>query len=278
MSSEIGWLCLGAFGTGMLHTAIGPDHYVPFVAMSRVGGWSMPKTLLVTTLCGIGHVASSVLLGLAGMMFGSLLFRGDASPDKLAAIEADRGDLAGWLLVAFGLMYLTWGVWRAIRNQPHSHPHVHPDGTVHSHEHVHQGDHLHVHATEPAPPAAINLEGRAGEGGRSSQPSPVSAAAAPTKPRGRLTPWVLFTIFLFGPCEPLIPLMMVPTIQGHPWGVAVVTLLFSLATILTMLTAVSLLCLGVGVFQNWGARFERFGHALAGAAVLACGLAIKVGL
>ena len=30
---------------GVVHTLTGPDHYVPFVAMSRVGGWSLLRTL-----------------------------------------------------------------------------------------------------------------------------------------------------------------------------------------------------------------------------------------
>ena len=56
-------LTLTAAGLGVLHTVTGPDHYIPFIAMSRVGRWSVAKTLMVTLLCGLGHVAGSVLLG-----------------------------------------------------------------------------------------------------------------------------------------------------------------------------------------------------------------------
>ena len=66
MTSELGTLSFAAVSVGFLHCVGGPDHYLPFVAMSRGGLWSLRKTLLVTTLCGIGHVAGSAVLGLLG--------------------------------------------------------------------------------------------------------------------------------------------------------------------------------------------------------------------
>jgi nickel/cobalt exporter len=136
--NELLLLCGTAASLGFVHTLIGPDHYVPFVAMSRVGRWSLRKTLVITVLCGVGHVLSSVLIGLAGLALGVAVF-------QLERIEGWRGDLAGWLLVAFGLAYLFWGLKRAWRHQPHSHFHAHPDGTVHVHEHNHELEHLHAH-------------------------------------------------------------------------------------------------------------------------------------
>jgi len=102
-----------AASVAFVHTLLGPDHYLPFVAMSRAGGWSRRKTIVITVLCGLGHVLSSAVLGLIGIALGIAAF-------KLEWIEQFRGDLAGWLLLAFGLVYFLWGVRRAIRNQPHS--------------------------------------------------------------------------------------------------------------------------------------------------------------
>jgi ABC-type nickel/cobalt efflux system permease component RcnA len=187
----------------------------------------------------VGHVGSSVLLGLIGVALGLAV-------NRLEGIEETRGGLAAWLLIGFGLAYMTWGIVHAVRNRPHTHLHAHADGTVHSHPHQHQADHLHPHETSAA------------ERSRS------------------LTPWLLFTIFIFGPCEPLIPLLMYPAAKASIWGVALVTLLFSLATLFTMTIMVGLL---VGGFSR--IRFgilERYSHALAGAMVLACGAAVKFGL
>ena len=47
----------------LTHTLLGPDHYVPFIAIGRARGWSVRRTLVVTVLCGAAHVLSSVLIG-----------------------------------------------------------------------------------------------------------------------------------------------------------------------------------------------------------------------
>jgi len=221
---------------GFFHTITGPDHYLPFVAMSRIGKWSMPKTLAITIACGVGHVMSSVLLGIAGIALGMAV-------TGLEAFEGMRGSLAGWLLLGFGLAYMVWGIHRAVRNRPHSHTHVHLDGSIHTHNHTHVGDHAHVHKSEE----------------RASS----------------MTPWILFTIFVFGPCEPLIPILMYPAAKMSFWGVALVATVFSLVTITTMTTIVMATCLGLS--KSTFLRFERYGHAAAGAVVTACGLAIKLG-
>lgn len=236
-------LCGTAASLGFMHTLFGPDHYLPFVAMSRVGRWSLRKTILITVLCGFGHVLSSVALGLGGIALGVAVFR-------LESIEGFRGDLAGWLLVAFGLAYTLWGIKRGLRNRPHTHLHVHDDGTVHAHEHVHEQDHLHIH--NPAKPAD----------GSSTATS--------------LTPWILFTIFLFGPCEPLIPMLMYPAAGGHWTDVLLVTTVFGAITIATMTSIVVLACAGVGALHF--RYMERFSHAAAGFVILLCGAAIKFGL
>ena len=244
MTDGITTLCGTAAVIGFGHTLLGPDHYLPFVAMSRVGKWSFVKTIVITVLCGLGHVLSSVVLGLVGITFGVAVL-------SLESIESFRGDVAGWLLLAFGLVYFVWGVRRAIRNQPHTHTHVHINGSVHAHEHVHGKDHVHVHGAAQLP-------------------------AGQDSPRASLTPWVLFTIFLFGPCEPLIPMLMYPAAKGSVGGVLLVTIVFGVITIATMTTIVALAYVGVGSLPF--GRLQRYSHALAGFVVLVCGAAIKVGL
>jgi sulfite exporter TauE/SafE len=221
---------------GLTHTLMGPDHYIPFVAMSKAGRWSSTKTLIITVLCGIGHVGSSVVLGIVGIGLGAAL-------QKLEWVEGFRGNIAGWLLLGFGLAYMAWGVRRAIRNQPHTHLHVHADGTAHAHEHVHAHNHAHVH-TEPSSP--------------------------------NMTPWILFTIFVFGPCEPLIPLIMYPAAKHSTLGVVLVTLVFGLVTIATMTTLVMAATRGLTRLSL--PAMERYSHAAAGFAIAACGAAVTMGL
>ncbi len=260
MTEGIGLLSVTALSVGFLHTLLGPDHYIPFIAMARIGRWSLNKTVVVTLLCGLGHVLSSIALGSIGIAFGIAVL-------KLEDFEAFRGDVAGWLLTAFGLVYFLWGIRRAIRNRPHTHPHAHTDGTVHIHRHVHQTEHLHPHADR----LSVDSGGRpsAADGARASR-------VAEDADRAKMTPWILFSIFLFGPCEPLIPLLMYPAAEGSLWDVALVAILFGVATLVTMIAVVTTVYLGVKTMPF--ARYQRYGHALAGFAVLACGLAVKVGL
>ncbi len=236
-------LCGAAAVIGLLHTLLGPDHYLPFVAMARAGKWSLAKTVIVTALCGVGHVLGSVALGLIGIASGMAIF-------KLEEIESIRGDVAGWLLLSFGLAYAVWGIRRAIRFHAHSHAHIHLDGKSHSHQHDHHHNHVHVHH------AAV-------------------AGADPDREARSVSPWVLFTIFLLGPCEPLIPILMYPAAQKSMWGVLLVTAVFGVTTLATMITIVTLGCVGIGASPF--ARLERYGHALAGLALLASGAAIMAG-
>jgi len=258
-------LCWTAASIGFVHALFGPDHYLPFVAMSRAGGWSTRKTVVITLLCGLGHVLSSVLLGFVGIGAGAALM-------TVEALEGARASWSGWMMLAFGLVYFAWGVRRAIRNRPHTHWHVHEDGTMHDHEHVHAEEHLHVHATNVTPgmDGAASCEVRSGSTrcAHGDRPQREGAGAS-------LTPWVLFTVFLFGPCEPLIPFVMYPAAQGDLWGVVLVSAVFGAATLATMVAVVLLAAWGVRSVRL--ARAERYAHAMAGLVVLACGVAIKVG-
>ena len=88
-----------------------------------------------------------------------------------------------------------------------------------------------------------------------------------------MTAWALFVIFVLGPCEPLIPILMYPAANASLGGLVLVTTIFGVVTIATMMGMVLLADRGVR-FLKIG-RLERFAHALAGAAILGSGLAIR---
>ena len=233
MTQETMILMGTALSIGFLHTLFGPDHYLPFIAMSKARNWSMFKTGVITILCGIGHVLSSVVLGFVGIALGVAVF-------KLEAIEAFRGDIAAWLLLIFGFTYFVWGLNRAIRNRPHRHLHEHHEEESHEHIHAHAREHLHPHDV---------------------------------KAKTNVTPWILFTIFVFGPCEPLIPILMFPAAKGNMLSVAMVATVFGVVTISTMLTLVMVLSFGLAKLPL--RKMERYSHALAGLTIFLCGGAIK---
>jgi ABC-type nickel/cobalt efflux system permease component RcnA len=256
ISREI-WLLAGTAATlGLVHTVIGPDHYLPFIVIARARNWTLRKTLVVSFFAGLGHILSSVVLGLLGIALGIAVA-------KLGAVESARGRIAAWLLIGFGFAYFLWGMRRAWRNKPHTHLHLHdheeahvhphgPDLGVHDpgHEHVHQ--HAHTHTHELAEHAHPHGE-------------------VPQKVN--ITPWVLFTIFVFGPCEPLIPLVMYPAARHSTAGVALVTAAFGLVTIATMLVIITAASYGAS-FVKLG-KLERYSHALAGLMIFVAGLAVQ---
>lgn len=247
MTAEASVLILTAFSVGFIHTILGPDHYIPFVAMARSNKWSAKKTALITSLCGIGHIVGSVIIGLIGILIGTLVFR-------IEAIEAFRGDVAAWLLIGLGLAYLTWGVVRAVRDIPHTHMHSHSDGTVHSHLHKHDVDHLHLHDSREL----------------------TNTSDKESKRRNGITPWFLFLIFAFGPCEVLIPLLMYPAAEANTLALVGVVVAFSIATVGTMVASVLLVVFGMNFVRV--PNVHRYSHALAGFAVLLCGVLVKFGL
>ncbi|GAG00740.1 unnamed protein product, partial [marine sediment metagenome] len=44
MSNELIALYITAASIGFIHTVFGPDHYLPFVVMSKARKWSLGKT------------------------------------------------------------------------------------------------------------------------------------------------------------------------------------------------------------------------------------------
>jgi sulfite exporter TauE/SafE len=237
MSQELVILTITAASIGLVHTLLGPDHYLPFVVLAKARQWSRTKTAIITVLCGLGHVGSSVLLGTIGIALGIAVAR-------VEWFESTRGELAAWLLTAFGLVYMVWGLRRAMRGRSHAHVHAHAGGEIHLHEHNHERVHVHPHDQDTTAKS--------------------------------VTPWVLFTIFVFGPCEPLIPILMYPAASASAIGVIVVASTFSLVTIATMVGVVMMLSFGLDQIPTRG--LEQYAHALAGLAILLCGIAIHVGL
>ena len=208
-------LLLGATASlAIVHTLLGVDHSLPFVALGRARGWTLSRTLLITAICGAGHVASSVAIGLVGVGLG-------IATDALMWVESARGELAAALLFGFGMAYAAWALWKPLRSR--------------------------------------QSHGRDGE--------PVASDAS------RITPWALFIVFVLGPCEPLIPLMVVPGIAGDWLAVAAVVAVFGLLTVAVMLLAVAAAFRGATLIRA-GGWLGRHADVAAGLVVAASGAAV----
>ncbi len=226
MSPEMQALIITAVSIACLHTLTGPDHYLPFIALSKSKGWSVGKTIGWTLTCGMGHVLSSVVLGLGGAALGWSLH-------KINWLENVRGGIAGWVMLFFGVLYMCWGFYRLYKNKPHKHFDLDNDGSLYVYEHSHGN------------------------------------AVAPQE-RFRVTPWVMFIIFVLGPCEPMIPLLYFPAAQNSWWGMLVLIVVYTVCTLATMLVMVLLGFYGVAFARTQ--VLERYVHVLGGVTITICGI------
>ena len=217
-------LILSAITISFLHTASGPDHYLPFIVLSRSRKWSIYKTAGLTIVCGLGHIISSVLIGLIGVVLGWQL-------TKLTWFQDIRGNISGWSLLLFGLIYLGWGIWKVHSNRAHKHFDVYDDN-VYVYEHQH---------------------------GKALYP----------QQRVKVTPLILLAIFVMGPSEPLVPLLFYSGLNRSVLEIGVLITVFAISTVLTMLVMVLLGLYGFSFFKN--NKLERYIHAMSGAVVTICG-------
>jgi len=229
--SEMMLLLMSAASLGVIHTLLGPDHYLPFIVLSKARKWTRPKTLWITFISGVGHVTGSVILGLIGIGMGLSL-------SKLEAFEASRGSLVGWMLIAFGILYTAYGIYKYVKRGAH----VHLPAFLRPKSIRHADLHLDVKELEK-------------------------------EDAGRLTPWILFLIFVFGPCEVLIPMLIYPAANQSGLGVFLVALVFGIATVGTMMLVVFLGYQGLSLVRFKGREHQL--HLFAGLVILLAGAGIQ---
>lgn len=202
-------LLASAVSVAFFHS-LAPDHWLPFVALAKGAGWPMRRLGFITTLAGIGHVLSSLLIGAAGIWAGWAVHR-------LEGVEAFRGSVAIWLLIGFGAAYTLWG----LKHAQHPHPHYSVRDAVK------------VYAARRA--------------------------------------WILIAVLVFGPCEPLIPLMFLAYKEGLS-AIVAVSAVFSFVTVGMVVGQSVLSYAGVRLIQaEW---MERYAHAMAGAVIVLTGLLV----
>lgn len=230
--NELQILIASAAFLGFIHTLLGPDHYLPFIVLGKARNWSVSRTMWITFISGVGHVGGSVILGVIGIALGISL-------SKLELIESHRGNLVGWLLIAFGLFYSVYGIKKYIKKNGHSHL---PNFLIP--KKIRNFKHINHHFKDE------NNDNQ-----------------------NKLTPWILFLIFVFGPCEVLIPLLIFPAAKFSAIGIALVSIVFGATTILTMMVSVYLGHKGASLitFKPIDSAF----HIIAGFVILISGIGIQ---
>jgi len=221
-----------AASIGVIHTVLAIDHYIPFAVMSKANNWGLAKTIRIVFVCGAGHVLATVLLGLVGIYLGTQL-------SFFIRIEEFRGEIAKWLLIAFGAVYMLIGVRSAIKNAPHKHLLSGSCDICHDHHETHEHSHSAAHTDKNGIPHSF---------------------------------WPLFVVMILGPCEFLIPLLLYPAAVYGAFSVAVIALVFSVCTIASMIICTVIALKGINMIPT--KRLERYSHALTGLTILICGVLV----
>jgi ABC-type nickel/cobalt efflux system permease component RcnA len=105
-------LMIATFTLATTHT-VSPDHWFPFVMVGRANKWKVSWVLLLALLAGIGHVGTSVIIGLVGVFAEK-----GASKEIALALE----ESTPWLLIIFGFGYAVYAFYKQ-RVGAHGHSH-----------------------------------------------------------------------------------------------------------------------------------------------------------
>jgi ABC-type nickel/cobalt efflux system permease component RcnA len=253
------WTLIAAtFILATSHT-VSPDHWFPFVMVGRANKWKLSWVLGLAILAGIGHVGTSVIIGLVGV----LAKKGTAK--EIATFLECATPL---LLMIFGFAYAAYAFYKQmIGNHGHSHgipilnrwlgidphtyelsasghcyPHAH-----HDHEHQHNS-HGHIHTHHNHSTAEIDL-------------------------RDKKAGWGLVAILGLTPCIALLPLTFAAVKYGTV-AIILVNVCFAIATIGTIVLFSWLGLMGLSWIKF--EFFDRYGGVTAGIVIGLLGIVTKV--
>lgn len=246
-------LLAAAVGVGLAHAVL-PDHWLPLAVVARTNGWSLSRTAKVSLLASIGHIAVSLVLGVAVAVLG-LAVRG--------AVVRAEGQIVGGLLMATGLGFLVWARSRG----GHTHTHSPADDHAHPHPHPHGPSHTDTGESgpRPGPGGPLRPEGWPGQ--------------APAGRHSHSGSWVSELAVPFGvaasPDLTILPVFLAASALGA--GVAVASLLvFALATMLAFVGLTVLAAAG-GYQVHWP-WLEANGQTISALVLLAVGVLVFAGI
>ena len=105
-------LFLALIGVAGIHALL-PTHWLSFVLVARAQRWSRRRMLKIVLISGLGHVATTTLVGLAAAALGKAVHH---------YVERLDTPLPALILIAFGLYYFVMG-WRREGHRHCSHDH-----------------------------------------------------------------------------------------------------------------------------------------------------------
>ena len=231
-------LVLSVAVVGVLHTMV-PDHWVPIVLLARQRGWSKTETARASLQAGVGHVLTTLVIGLAVWLAG-------------VAVATRFGQIVNFVaslaLIGFGA-WIGFSSWLELRRGSGHHHHHHGH---HDHQAKHDHEHDHDHRQEDEFIANGNSAAR--NSGTSSR-------------------MALLLILGSSPMVEGIPAFFAAGKYG-PTVILIMAVVFALSTIVTYVT----LCVysAAGLQRLRLGPLERYGEVLSGAFIALVGLVFLV--
>ena len=143
-------LIISVIGVGILHTLV-PDHWLPIAVLARQRGWTATETARAAAQAGLGHVATTLVLGLLAWGVGAAAAKSYGQAVDVAASLA---------LIGFGL-WIAWGAWTESKGSAHGHPHHHHcSAGQHRHDSAAATDHAWEHDALYKPLASAAVSSR----------------------------------------------------------------------------------------------------------------------
>ena len=97
-------IIVATFTLAATHT-VSPDHWFPFVMVGRANKWKTSWVLLLALLAGMGHVGTSVAIGLVGVF---------AEKGVSKEIAGFLENATPWLLIVFGFGYALYALYKRV--------------------------------------------------------------------------------------------------------------------------------------------------------------------
>jgi hypothetical protein len=137
-------LVVSVLVVGVLHTVV-PDHWAPIALIARQRGWSRAETARAAFQAGLGHVGTTLAIGLV-VWFAGVGFATRFGHLVDMAASAALVLFGGWIAI---------GAWRELQGGGHGHGVLAGHGHGHGHEHsefVEDAYGLHEHGYDHAEP------------------------------------------------------------------------------------------------------------------------------
>ena len=304
-------LLVATFTLAATHT-VSPDHWFPFVMVGRANKWKTTWVLLLALIAGMGHVGTSVVIGLVGVF-------AEKGVSKDIALLFEQA--TPWLLIIFGFGYAAYALYKQrvgaqghshgipiinkwlginahaydLPGQTHSHDqdvsfsigsrliislhkldilvYVTHDDHMHSYDATTEKDHEHKHFHDDLLHDHMHKHRIKGIDGLVHSHGDEGSPAGTADLKDKRAGWGLVAILGLTPCIALLPLTFAAVKYGT-MAVILVNIAFTLGTLGTIVLFTWLGYMGLSWIKL--EFFEVYGDVIAGAIIGLLGLATKI--